>query len=450
MNNVSAIILAGGKSSRMRFNKEYIKIKDEFLIHKQVRVLKKIFNEVIVVSNNIEHYKGLDVIVVSDILNGSSPIIGLHAGLFHSTNQYNYVIACDMPYINIDYINFLKSKINGHDAYVSEYHNYIEPFNAIYSSDIIHTIEDFISNGNYGFQKMVQLLNTLYIHEKEVSKYQLKFDMFKNINNESEMYNSYNNITSTYENFEIMKVVSDETFKVNDKIITEYPLSIYINDDYYSTMMITPENIEFLILGALHSEMIINNIDEILEFNLDLEDHRCDVTISHKVSLDSFERLNILSSACGASGKSQISESTLPKVQSDYIFDLNSIFEEVSFFNKESILFKETGGVHSVKLVYSDKRILFEDIGRHNAVDKAVGYLLKNEIKSDDIYMITSGRISSDILVKAALINIGLIVSRSAPTTLAIKLADILGVTIIGFARGNKLNVYTHSHRISF
>jgi len=448
MKNISAIVLAGGKSSRMKFNKEYIKIDGEFLVHKQIRELKKIFNEVIVVSNNIEHYKGLNIIVVSDILSGSTPIIGLHSGLFHSSNEYSYVIACDMPFINTSFIDYLVSKINGHDAYVSEYHNYIEPFNAIYSSKIISIIEDFLSNGNYGFQKMVRLLNTLYIPESKVSKYQEEQDMFKNINNESELYNSNNDRTSVYKNFEILKVIDKETFKVTDKIITEYPLNIFVNTFHYSTMMITPTDIEFLVVGALHSDMVIKDISEIKAFNLDLEAHRCEVFIDHEVDFKSSERLNILSSACGGTIIQNIDESKLPKVKKTNKFNIDSIFLHVSIFNKESVLFKETGGVHSVELVYSDKKVLFEDIGRHNAVDKIVGYLLKNQIKRDDVYIITSGRISSDILLKSALINIGLVVSRSAPTSLAVKLAEKLNITIVGFARGKKLNIYTHSDRL--
>ncbi len=448
MKNISAIILAGGKSSRMKFNKEYIKIKDEFLVHKQIKELQKVFNEVIVVSSNTEHYDGLNVHVVSDILSGSTPLIGLHAGLLHSTNEYNYVIACDMPFINFNFIDYLDSLIDEADAYVSEYHNYIEPFNAIYNSSIVNIIEEFISNGNYGFQKMVRLLNTEYIPESKVSKFQENFDMFRNINNESELYNDYNDVTSNYQNFEVMKVIGEESFKVTDKVITEYPINIYVNSHHYSTMMITPENIEFLVIGALHSEMIIKDINEIKEFSIDLEAHRCDVLINHEVNFKNFERLNILSSACGSSSKPQIDESKLPRVKKTHQFNLKTIFEQVSVFNKESVLFKETGGVHSVELVYSDKKLLFEDIGRHNAVDKIVGYLLKNQIKRDDVYIITSGRISSDILLKSALINIGLVVSRSAPTSLAVKLAEKLGITIIGFARGNKLNIYTHNDRM--
>ncbi len=448
MENISAIILAGGKSSRMKFNKEFIKIKNEYLVHKQVRELKEVFNEIIIVSDNVEHYEGLDVHVVSDILHGSTPLIGLHAGLYHSTSEYNYVIACDMPYINFEFISYLESLIDESDAYVSKYHNYIEPFNAIYNSKIINTIEDFISSGNYGFQKMVQLLDTKYIPESKVSKFQGYYDMFKNINNESELYNNYDNIASPYKIFEITKIIENESFNVSDKIITEYPLNIFLNNHHYSTMMITPENIEFLVLGALHSELIIKNIEEIKEFSLDMESHRCDVQINHEVDLKNFERLNILSSACGSSSIPLVDESKLPKVSKTHQFDVNTIFEQVSVFNKESVLFKETGGVHSVELIYGNQKQLFEDIGRHNAVDKIVGYILKNQIKRDDLYIITSGRISSDILLKSALINIGLVVSRSAPTTLAVKLAKKLNITIIGFARGKKLNIYTHSDRV--
>lgn len=448
MKNISAIILAGGKSSRMKFNKEYIKVKDEFLVHKQIRELKTVFDEIIVVSDNLDHYKGLDVHVVSDVLSGNTPLIGLHAGLIHSSNEYSYIIACDMPFINFEFIKYLESLIDESDAYVSKYHNYIEPFNAIYSSNIVNSIEEFISTGNYGFQKMVRLLNTKYIPEMKVSFYQQEFDMFRNINNESELYNDYNSVTSNYQNFDITKVIGNDSFNVTDKVITEYPINIYVNNHHYSTMMITPENIEFLVIGALHSEMIIKDIDEIKDFNIDLESHRCDVTLSHEIVFKNNERLNILSSACGGSNKRDFDEAILPKVRNNHKFDLETIFEQVSIFNKESVLFKETGGVHSVELVYSDKKLLFEDIGRHNAVDKIVGYLLKNKIKRDDVYIITSGRISSDILLKSALINIGLIVSRSAPTSLAVKLAEKLGITIIGFARGNKLNIYTHPSRV--
>ncbi|MCK5387968.1 MAG: formate dehydrogenase accessory sulfurtransferase FdhD, partial [Candidatus Izimaplasma sp.] len=363
--NVSAIILAGGNSSRMKYNKEFIKIENEFLVHRQIKELSTIFKEVIVVSNNPNHYKGLNVKVVSDILVGNTPIIGLHAGLVHSSNRYNYCIACDMAFINFEFINYLVSLTKGHDSYVAKYNNYIEPFNAIYSKDIIGKIESFLKDKNYGFQRLVKKLNTHFINEQKVSYYQQEMDMFKNINNESDLLDDNLSETSNYQNMDVKKVINSEVFHVKDKVITEYPLSLYINGNHYSTMMMTPDNIEFLILGYLHSEFVIKDVDEIKDFKLNVEDHRCDITLEHKIETNNSQRLNIMSTACGNTKLVKIEDKDLPVVPKKQTFVLSNILEEVAVFNKESILFKETGGVHSVELLYGDNKMLFEDIGRH-------------------------------------------------------------------------------------
>lgn len=446
--NISAIILAGGNSTRMKYNKEFIKIGDEFLVHRQIKKLRRIFEEIIVVSNNPEHYKGLNVRVVGDILEGKTPIIGLHAGLTNSSKKYNYCIACDMPYINIDFIKHMISLIDNHDAYVAIHQNYIEPFNAIYSKNIVNTIESFVAKKNLGFQRLVKDLNTYYIGEKKISFFQQEYDMFKNINSEKDFHGIEPKATSSYQQLKIEKVVNNEIFEMNDKVITEYPLSLHINGKHYSTIMLTPDDIEFMVIGYLHSEYVIKEIDEIKDFKINLEEHRCDVLIDHEIDTNNQERLNIMSTACGNTKLARIEEDKLPKLDFCQTFSLSKITDEVLKFNRESILFKETGGVHSVLLLYNDKKVLFEDIGRHNAVDKVIGYLMKNNIKRNDAFIITSGRISSDILLKAALINISLIVSRSAPTSLAVKLAEKLNVAVIGFARGNKLNIYSHKERI--
>ena len=416
--NLSAIILAGGRSSRMKYNKEYIKIGDEYLVHKQIRELLGFFNEVIVVSNNADHYKDLDVIVVSDILEGNTPIIGLHAGLINSTNEYNYCIACDMPYINFDFIEYLIRQIKDQDAYVAINKGFYEPFNAVYSKSIINKIEKFIDQGNYGFQQFIRSLDACTIQEKDVSLFQQQNDMFTNINSESDLYSHDADSVSNFRYFDITKVINGEEFSIKDKVVTEYPLCLYVNDKHYAFMVMTPQDIELLVIGYLYGDLTIKSADEIVDFKIDIEEHLCNVTLSHPLVMKNTEKLTILSSACGTSKSFDVDESTLPKVNITHQFKLGAILDEVAVFNKESILFKETGGVHSVEMVFGEEKMLFEDIGRHNAVDKIVGYLLKNKINRDDIYLLSSGRVSSDIILKLALINIGLIVSRSAPTSL--------------------------------
>ena len=106
--------------------------------------------------------------------------------------------------------------------------------------------------------------------------------------------------------------------------------------------------------------------------------------------------------------------------------------------------------MHSAALCDTTNIIVFsEDIGRHNAIDKIFGECLLNDITTDDHIIITSGRISSEILLKVAKRNVPLIVSKSAPTDLGVRLADELGVTLVGFVRGKRMNVYTHAGRIT-
>ncbi len=118
-------------------------------------------------------------------------------------------------------------------------------------------------------------------------------------------------------------------------------------------------------------------------------------------------------------------------------------------FQKESKIYLQTGGVHSAALADNAGILIFkEDIGRHNAIDKVIGQGLREKVDFSNKIMITSGRISSEVLLKTQKCRIPLIVSKSAPTNQAVKLAKDMGITLIGFARGARMNVYSEEARI--
>ena len=118
-------------------------------------------------------------------------------------------------------------------------------------------------------------------------------------------------------------------------------------------------------------------------------------------------------------------------------------------FQKKSEGYKSTGGVHSAALADNSHILVFtEDIGRHNAVDKVIGYALLENIPFPGKIMLASGRLSSDIVSKCARCGIPVIVSRAAPTSLAVEIADASGLTLVGFVRGDRMNIYTGTQRI--
>ena len=125
------------------------------------------------------------------------------------------------------------------------------------------------------------------------------------------------------------------------------------------------------------------------------------------------------------------------------------IFNMVEKFISRSKIFKATGGIHGAALCDTKGIIVFsEDIGRHNAIDKVFGECMLRDFSTHDRIIVTSGRISSEIVLKVARTEIPLLISKSAPTDIGVKLADDLGITLVGFVRKRRMNVYTHAHRV--
>jgi FdhD protein len=136
-------------------------------------------------------------------------------------------------------------------------------------------------------------------------------------------------------------------------------------------------------------------------------------------------------------------------VESNVIISPDEVFKLVNEFQHISKLYLATHGVHSAALSDTENIIIFsEDIGRHNAIDKIFGECLLEDIPTDDRIIISSGRLSSEILLKVSKRNIPVIISISAPTNLGLKTADRLGITLIGSVRGKKMDVYTHDRRL--
>ena len=185
----TAVILAGGKSKRMGKNKELLNIDNRRLVEMQISKLQREFEDIVVITNYPQYYHGLNCKTFIDIIKDKGPIGGIYTGLVNSSSLYTYFLACDMPVVNKDYINFLKIKLKDKDykAGITLLGEWIEPFNAYYSKKMIKDIEKYIEEGGYSVHKLVKNLEVLFIEEKKAREYSPNWEMFINFNTKEDV-----------------------------------------------------------------------------------------------------------------------------------------------------------------------------------------------------------------------------------------------------------------------
>lgn len=224
----------------------------------------------------------------------------------------------------------------------------------------------------------------------------------------------------------LVKVKDEQTEIVEEAIITEYPLTLYINNKVNKTFYCTPQNLEELVVGYLINSGLVSEKRKILELQISEKNNMAKVQITEGQSYSQNEPI----------------EKWKP-------VKIKTIYEIMKKSIKPTELFVETGGFHSVAIYDDNKEVItMIDVARHNAVDKVIGYCLLNGIDCRDKMLVLSGRISFDMLIKAETANIPMVLSKSAPTSLSIARAEEAGITLVGFIRGEKMNVYTYPTRI--
>lgn len=253
---------------------------------------------------------------------------------------------------------------------------------------------------------------------------------------------------------DIIRIKGEEFKEEEDIVIWEYPFTIFVNDEEIITLLCSPDSLKELMIGFLFSEEFLSSLSDIERIRID-EDKG--IGYIYLKNINQFnEKLRGKRTITSGCGKGTLFYNVLDSFKSKRIeaplsIEVENIKRLISKFNKKSELFLNTGGVHSCALCSANDIILFEeDIGRHNALDKIFGKALLEGIDTKDKIILTSGRISSEILIKSAKRQVPVIVSRSAPTSLSVELARKLGITLIGFARGQKMNIYTNFPSLIF
>jgi FdhD protein len=252
----------------------------------------------------------------------------------------------------------------------------------------------------------------------------------------------------------IHEVSQGELRAKEDALLVEAPLTLEVNGEEFVTLLCTPTDLEDLVLGFLYSEGLVAGADDVAHFALDEAEGRVSVRTRtpHDLAAKLYGKRTV-TTGCGRGTIFYHVTDALKavRVEAKLTVQAGKLFDALKGWTEKADLFSETGCPHSAALLTGEGELLClaEDAGRHNAVDKVIGRSLREGWSRADKVLVTTGRISSEILIKAAKAGIPVVVSRSAATDLAVILAEELGITAAGFARGRRMNVYAHPERIA-
>jgi len=245
-----------------------------------------------------------------------------------------------------------------------------------------------------------------------------------------------------------------------DFVAEETPLHIFLNQTHYVTILCSPNQLKELAIGHLLSEGVLKSTDEIREIRFE-KGGKCQVRL--RSGVDAEKRISIsqpfarlIVSACGSPDywplSKLIDRLSLVKVNLGLTVGAGVISESVKRLNTLAETFRKTGGVHIAALYSTSGELLAssEDIGRHNAVDKVIGAGALKKRNFENSFLALSGRLTGDMVLKAARMGIPIVASMAAAINSGLETAQRTGITLIGFVRGKRMNVYTYPERIIF
>jgi len=261
---------------------------------------------------------------------------------------------------------------------------------------------------------------------------------------------------------DITRIHKNAKQQINDTIVIETPVDLIVNGKPLVNIVCLAKDLEYLGVGFLYSIGIINSFTDIENLLVDEIENKIIIRLQQDIEVD----LNLLQdnpvsrvidTSCGISSpwrniiKKTLDEQKFDHIKkNDFVITAEIISSAILEMQKRTPLFRETGGCHGAAIFNQKGEMIsvLEDIGRHNAIDKIIGYALSQNIDMTHIFLTTTGRLTGDSVLKAIRANIPILASISAAIESGVRLAFGYGLTLIGFVRGKKMNIYTHPQRI--
>lgn len=445
---ISAAILCGGTSTRLGYPKEMLRVEGEPLAVKLADKLQNIFDEVLLVTNTPEFLQHcLDVPMLSDEYPRLGPLAGIHAALKGCRFESCFILAVDMPLVDPELMRLLcrRYREGPEPVVLPRADGRLHPLCGVYGREVLPRLEAVLDEGE-------DLSVAAFLRNTEVGEAEVDPGMARCLRD----IDTRSDIRILGDEFEDIAPLPLKHVQLaggnreDDYVMEEWPLAVFVNGYRLVTVLCLPTAIPELAVGLGTYLGLIERPEQINDVSVDYRQRR--VRLSLDVSDEDVHNASqvLITSTCGASTYG----GTMPELRPEETAAASRISGEHILDGLDSLrgrapVFGRTGGTHQA--AFTDGRRVqsfFEDVGRHNAVDKIVGHSVLEGHKLSAGAVLVTGRISSEMVVKSVRLRIPVLAGRAAVTTNAIRLAREHGLTLIGFARGSSLNIYTYAERI--
>ncbi len=451
---ITAAVLAGGRSMRMGVDKTLLDVDGRALVLRVVDAVADACDEVVVVTNRPEAMAEVgiaaDIPVLTDEVAYQGPLGGLATAMASARNEWVLAVAADMPHLSAEVVGVLWNAREGADVVVPVSERGPEPLLALYRVEAcLPAAREVLETGRRRLVAMFPRLRVAELPEAALRSVDPDLRSLVNVNTPADLAEARDVAAGSSHEERPARVAV--TAVPPRAMPSERPVTLYMNDVEVATVQATPSHLEEMAVGFLLAEGLLSDRAEFDHVEADAKRGLVYVTTSETVPDDMVFRTRYVTSGCGkgVTFSSLGHARSLEPVRSDVRVDSATLYELVGELSKMATSYRDTGGMHACGLSQEGRIcVVREDVGRHNAVDKVVGQAWLDLIPTDDGVLLSTGRISYEMAVKAAKARVPIVVSRSAVTDLAAQIADELGITLVGYARGGRLTVYTHPERV--
>jgi FdhD protein len=452
---VTAAVMAGGRSMRMGVDKTLLPVDGETLLARVVDAVSGVCAHTVVVTNRAEQIAeaGLpvDTRVLIDEVSYQGPLGGLVTALKGAPDDWVLAVAADVPWLEPGVIRALWDARGGAQVVVTVTEKGVEPLLALYHRDCLPAARRVLASGR---RRLVAMFPELAVVELPLATLRAADPELRSLVNVNTPEDLADVREAEYEPAAAppeAPVVVRAGDRHAGRMPAERPVTVYMNDIEVATMQATPDDLEELAAGFLVSEGLLEDRDALRSVAADHKRGLVYVETDEAVPDELTFRRRYLTSGCGKgiTFSSVGHARSLAPVPPGFTVSAAELHDWMRQMGEQAGKYRDSGGMQACALAGGGKvRIVREDVGRHNAVDKVLGRAWLDRLPTDDAVLLTTGRVSYEMAVKAAKAGVPVVASKSAVTDLAAEIAGGLGITVVGYARGGSMVVYTHPERV--